>query len=208
MPEIIKVFCGPDPFSLEYLYYEEPGEYLVGVDSGLDYLVENHLPIDLAIGDFDSVKPENLEIALKSARSVVRLDPVKNVTDLAFAIDYLYNSMDYRTITVYGGIGGRVDHFLANLNLLKKYDLCFRDGHTVIFALRKGRHRIDNFHRYVSFFAIEDVYDLTLEGFDYELNHYFLGTDDSLCVSNGGSGEIVFSKGRILVIMTDDPFPR
>jgi thiamine pyrophosphokinase len=208
MPEKVKVFCGPNDGSLRPLYFEEAGDYLVGVDSGLDFLVENHLPIDLAIGDFDSVKPKNLEWALQTARTVVRLDPAKNVTDLAFAIDYLYNSMEYRSITVYGGISGRVDHFLANLNLLKKYDLSFRDGHTVMFALRKGRHRIENFHRYISFFAIEDVFDLTLEGFDYELDHYYLGTDDSLCVSNGGSGEIAFSKGRILVIMTDDPFPR
>lgn len=207
MPDHIKVFCGPDDNSLPHLYFEEAGEFLVGVDSGLDFMVENHLAIDLAIGDFDSVKLENLQKALQTARQVIRLDPAKNITDLAYAIDYLYNSMEYRTITVYGGIAGRIDHFLANLNLLKKYDLCFRDGHTVMYALRKGRHRIENFHRYVSFFAIEDAFDVTLEGFAYELDHYYLGTDDSLCVSNGGSGEIAFSKGRILVIMTDDPFP-
>lgn len=206
MPEKIKVFCGPGNQALKNVYFEEPGEFIVGVDSGLDYLVENGIRIDLAVGDFDSVNPLLLDEVLRRAKEVVRLSPQKNMTDLAYAIDYLYNTMEYGSITVYGGIGGRVDHFLANLNLLKKYDLCFRDSRTVMYALRKGRHHIENFHRYVSFFAIEDVYDLMLKGFNYELDHYFLRTDDSLCVSNGGSGDIEFSKGRILVIMTEDKF--
>lgn len=206
MPEKIKVFCGPGDDALKNVYFEEPEEFIVGVDSGLDFLIEHHIRIDLAVGDFDSVNPRLIPEILDRAGEVIRLKPEKNMTDLAFAIDHLYNTMEYKSITVYGGIGGRVDHFLANLNLLKKYDLCFRDSRTVMYALRKGRHRIENFHRYVSFFAIEDVYDLMLKGFDYELDHYFLRTDDSLCVSNGGSGDIEFSKGRILVIMTEDKF--
>lgn len=206
MPEKIKVFCGPNDYTLKNVYFEEEGEWIVGVDSGLDYLIENHIRIDLAIGDFDSVNPDYLEEIEKRSGQVIKLDVAKDMTDLAYAIDYIYNSMEYDSITVYGGIGGRVDHFLANLNLLKKYDVVFRDNRTVMYPLRKGNHHIENFHRYISFFAIEDCYNLSIKGFRFEVTNYYLSTNDSLCVSNTGSGDLSFSKGRILVISTDDKF--
>lgn len=206
MPEKIKIFCGPNDYTLKNVYFEEPGEYIVGVDSGLDYLIENHLRIDLAIGDFDSVNPKYLEEIEKRSSQVIRLEVAKDMTDLAYAIDYVYNNMEYDSITVYGGIGGRVDHFLANLNLLKKYDVVFRDNRTVMYPLRKGTHHIDNFHQYISFFAIEDCYNLSIKGFRFEVTNYYLSTNDSLCVSNSGSGDVSFTKGRILVISTDDKF--
>ena len=114
--------------------------------------------------------------------------------------------MDYEMIEIYGGVGGRIDHLLANMNLLKRFDLTFKDNQHYIYTLRKGKHKIENYHRYISFFALEDVYNLSLKGFKYELNNYYLSTSDSLCVSNEGSGELEFSKGKLLVISSDDPW--
>ena len=204
MSSKIKVFCGPNNYKLDNLYFEEANEILVGVDSGLEYLVDHHMKIDFAIGDFDSIKPEYLDKIQALSKELVRLDKEKNMTDLAYAIDYLYNHLDYESIEVYGGIGGRVDHLLANINLLKRYDLKFVDNHNKIFTLKKGVYHINNTHHYISFYAIEDVYNFSIKGFKYELENYYLNSSDSICVSNEGSGEIAFSKGRLLVIETDD----
>lgn len=204
MSRKIKIFTGPNTYDLNRLYIEEADEFIVGVDSGLAYLVENSLRIDLAIGDFDSLSPELLEKVMASSAKVIRLGKAKSMTDLAFAIDYLYNSMDYDKVEVYGGLGGRIDHLQANINLLKRYDLSFRDDNHHIYVLAKGRYKIDNFHTYISFFALEDCFNLSLEGFKYELNNYFLSTSDSLCVSNNGSGTVSFSKGRLMVIESKD----
>ncbi len=201
----VKVFAGPRDYDLRRLYYEEADEYLVGVDSGLDQMITAGLRIDLAVGDFDSIAPTNLEKVRHQATVAVELDKEKNMTDLAYALDHVYNHLVYESIEVYGGVGGRVDHLIANINLLKKYDLSFRDERNRLYVLKKGSHRITNLHRYISFFAIEDVYNLSISGFRYEIDNYFLSTSDSLCVSNEGSGEIAFSKGRLLVIETDEP---
>ncbi|MDD3127135.1 MAG: thiamine diphosphokinase [Candidatus Izemoplasmatales bacterium] len=206
MPKNIKIFCGPNNYTLKSVYFEEPDEFIVGVDSGLDYLIENEMHIDLAIGDFDSVNPLYLHKIKAESKQVIELEKAKNMTDLAYAVDYIYNSMDYETMTVFGGIGGRIDHLLANLNILKKYDVKFCDNRTVMYALKKGKHQIDNYHQYISFFAIEDCYNLSIKGFRFEINNYYLSTNDSLCVSNSGSGIIEFSKGRILIISSDDQF--
>ncbi len=200
----VKIFCGPNNYDFRRLYFEEANEFLVGVDSGLDYLKDLDKAIDLAVGDFDSVSSETYEKIKGKCRQIIKLDQDKNMTDLAFTLDYIYNHMDYNVIEVYGGISGRVDHFLANVNLIKKYQFSMRDDKHVIYMLGKGKHHISNYKKYISFFAIEDVYNLSLRGFKYAVNNYYLSTNDSLCVSNEGDGEIEFTKGKILVISTDD----
>ncbi len=200
----IKVFCGPNNYDFSKLYFEEANEFLVGIDSGLEYLQNIDKMIDLAVGDFDSINPSVYEKIKPKCKNMISLKKEKNMTDLAFALDYIYNNMDYSEIEVYGGISGRIDHFLANLNLIEKYDFSLRDDYHYIYILKKGRHKINNYKQYVSFFALDDVYGLKLQGFKFNLDSYYLSTNDSLCVSNEGSGTVEFTKGKLLVIMSDD----
>ena len=204
MSKKIKIFCGPNTYNFHSLYFEESNEFLVGIDSGLEYLLKLDKKIDLAVGDFDSIDKSKLDNLKDKVNEIIKLDKDKNMTDLAYALDYIYNNMDYDNIEVYGGISGRIDHFLANVNLIMKYNFAMKDDHHYIYTLKKGKYRIDNFKKYVSFFAIEDVYGLTLSGFKFNLNSYYLSTNDSLCVSNEGSGDIEFTKGKLLVIISDD----
>jgi len=205
MYDKIKIFAGPNNYDFKHLYFEEANEFIIGVDSGLEYLENLEKQIDLAIGDFDSIDPKRYLDLQKRCIKIVKLDKEKAMTDLAFTLDYIYNNMDYNSIEIYGGISGRVDHFLANINLIKKYDFSMRDDQHHIYMLSKGKHKINNYKKYISFFAIEDCYNLSIKGFKFSLNNYYLSTNDSLCVSNeGDTGEIEFSKGKILVISTDD----
>ncbi|OQX93471.1 MAG: thiamine diphosphokinase [Tenericutes bacterium 4572_104] len=200
----IKIFAGPNNYDFEHLYFEEANEFLIGVDSGLEYLANIDKNIDLAIGDFDSIDIAKYDKIKSKCNKIITLNTDKKMTDLSFALDYIYNNMDYNSIEVYGGISGRVDHFLANINLIKKYNFTMKDDKHYIYMLKKGKHKINNYKKYISFFAIEDCYNLSIRGFKFSLNNYYLSTNDSLCVSNEGEGEIEFSKGKILVISTND----
>jgi len=200
----VKIFTGPNDYHFKQLYFEEVNEFIVGVDSGLEYLLNLEKPIDLAVGDFDSIDPEKLKKIESKCKQIIRLKERKNKTDLAYTLDYIYNHFDYDKIEVYGGISGRVDHFIANLNLMKKYRFSIKDDHHYMYILDKGKYHIDNFKNYISFFAVEDVYGLQLKGFKYSLDNYFLSTSDSLSVSNEGSGDVSFTKGKLLVIMSED----
>lgn len=200
----IKIITGPNDYHFNRLYFEEVNEMIVGVDSGLEYLVDFHKDIDLAVGDFDSIKQDLYERVKPKCKKIIKLEKRKNKTDLAYALEYIYNHYDYKQIEVIGGISGRIDHFYANLNLMKKYRFSLKDDHHYIYILNKGQHHIDNYKKYISFFAIEDIYGLQLKGFKYELDDYYLSTSDSLSVSNEGSGDLSFSKGKLLVIMSED----
>lgn len=200
----IKIFSGPNNYNFKQLYFEEVNEFIVGVDSGLEYLLNLDKDIDLAVGDFDSIDPEILEKIRPKCKQIIKLETKKNETDLAYTLDYLYNNYDYKHIEVYGGISGRIDHFIANLNLMKKYRFSLRDNKHHMYILDKGQYKINNYKKYISFFAVEDVYGLRLEGFKFSLDNYLLSTNDSLSVSNEGSGEVSFTKGKLLVIMSED----
>lgn len=204
MARKIKIFAGPNTYSFHKIYFEEADEILVGCDSGLSYLLDNDMRIDLAVGDFDSLSPDKVQSVYDKAKKIIALPKEKNSTDLAAALDYVYNNMIFDVIEVYGGLGGRIDHMIANLNLMKRYPISFRDDKHLLFVLRKGLHEIVNVHKYISFFALEDVFSLTLQGFKYELQDYYLSTSDSLGVSNEGSGIVDFSKGRLLVVCSNE----
>lgn len=200
----VKIFAGPNNYDFQNVYFQEANEYIVGVDSGLQYLIDHNLHIDLAVGDFDSIDSEYLPKIMSESDKVLQLPKKKNMTDLAYALDEIHQQVSYGEIEVYGGIGKRVDHFLANVNLMKKYWISFRDDSHYLFLLEKGTHEIKHSFQYISFFAIEDCYELSLSGFKYSLDHYFLNTSDSICVSNEGNGIVSFSKGRLLVVCANE----
>ncbi len=92
-----------------------PGEYdlLICADAGYLAAKEAGIVPHIFIGDFDSV-PES---EVKDCK-IIRLFPVKDMTDTQEAIDVAV-SKGAKHITILGALGGRIDHTLANLHLLK-----------------------------------------------------------------------------------------
>lgn len=89
--------------------------HLIAVDGGLNHCLRLGLKPELIIGDFDSASPE----ALAHFHSVPRLEfpKDKDKTDLELALDHIDKSKA-KKISVFGGLGKRVDHTLANINFL------------------------------------------------------------------------------------------
>ena len=58
----------------------------VGVDRGAFYLLKQGLPLDLAVGDFDSVSDEELMHIKDRAKEVIQAQPEKDDTDLELAV--------------------------------------------------------------------------------------------------------------------------
>lgn len=89
-------------------------DYVIAVDGGLAYLDEMGRKPDMSLGDFDS-----LGYVPKGMR-VVRFSPKKNKSDMELAIERARN-MRYEELYVYGALGRRLDHTIANLQLCAKY---------------------------------------------------------------------------------------
>ncbi len=200
---IVKIFCGPANYDLKKLYKKDDNEFLVGVDKGAIIAIEMGFTLDLALGDFDSVTAEELQTIHLHSKEVETHNKMKDFTDSFLAVKKALE-MNATDIILYGAIGGRLDHTYANLNLLKLGNISIVNNSTRTFMLDPGTYHIDNEYDYISFFSIEDVEELSLSGFTYEVDEINLSIDNPLCISNHGSGIITFSKGLLLVVQQNE----
>ncbi len=201
---MIKLFVAPISYTLDKLYEKEEDEILIGVDKAAHHALEKGIDLDYAMGDFDSVTAEEYGFIKKHARRLEHFEIRKDKTDSDIALTKALSLDPDALITMYGGVGSRLDHTYGNLLMLRRGNVTLRTDHHMARVLKPGTHKIDNPHAYISFFAVKPVRGLTLKHFSFELDHYDLEVTDPLCISNQGSGTVSFDAGELLVIASDD----
>ncbi len=90
---------------------------LIAADGGLDHAREWGVEADVVVGDFDSIVgpvPPNDD---EGDSRTITLPPQKDDTDMLSALKIGW-SRGMRTFHIYGGLGGRLDQTLANIQLL------------------------------------------------------------------------------------------
>lgn len=176
----------------------------IAVDGGLEYALKHQMNIVLAIGDFDSLDDQILS---SYTGELIKLNKQKDDSDLAITLKYL---VDYpEEIFVYGALGRRLDHTLANLSQLFYSDraLTYYDHHNKIIGLSEGVHQIqkDNYRYFACLTLTTAIISLNLVV--YPLKMYELMPDDVLTISNeiiDDFAEVTVHKGRILLIQSND----
>jgi thiamine pyrophosphokinase len=93
-----------------------PGAFVIAADSGADYALALGVPIDLAVGDFDSISAAGLATLERDGVRLERHPVDKEATDLELALDAAV-AVRPRRVVVVGGTGGRLDHVLGELSL-------------------------------------------------------------------------------------------
>ena len=187
----------------------------LGVDGGCLKLLKQGLPLDIAVGDFDSVSEVDLRKLQAQAKQVVQSVPEKNDTDLELALKTVFEDYPDAAVTVYGAFGGRLDHFLSNIFLPTDPDLApymeqiqLVDEQNRLVFRPAGSHEIqpDPTMTYVGFMPVGEG-RLEITGAKYPLHseNYFLKAmygsneflDQAIQVSlDRGYLVIVYSKDR------------
>lgn len=201
-------------FVLAFLMHKD-WERKIAVDKGLEFFYQNALkPTDI-IGDFDSADSELVKYyeAVEGVQ-VQCFSPMKNASDTEIAVRSACET-EKEEIVLLGATGTRLDHILANIQVLsipleKKIPCSICDSwnritlHRESFQIEKSRQ----YGKYISFFSLgEQVLNLTLHGFAYPLDHYTVASDNSLCVSNEIEKEIAgveFDRGILIMIESRD----
>lgn len=185
---------------------------IIAADGGFCHTQAYGLTPSLLIGDFDSLEGIPLDIPIK------RYPVKKDDTDLALAVkEALAAGCD--EIVMFGVLGGRLDHTLANITLLlslaKKGVLAYLVGKgsvltvlsektTLVFPYADGG---------LSLFTLTEEATVTIEGVDYPLSSGKLYSDCALGVSNRFLGQIArisAESGKLLVIWENEAlaFPK
>lgn len=180
--------------------------FVIAADSGYNAVKRLGLTADIILGDFDSLgeKPEcgKCEVITAAAE--------KDDTDTMLAVKTALDR-GYSHITIFGGIGGRLDHTYANIQTLAYileqggFGRLAGDSDSVE-LLNAGEYayqRRDG--EYMSLFSYGESAVITTRGTKYNLTDYRLEDTFPLGVSNEITEEkcrISVHSGRILVIFS------
>lgn len=190
----------PTPKDIRKFFPILENDYIIAVDQAVLDLYKQRISIDLAVGDFDSLQNHGI----LSQLHVVKLNPVKDVTDTHQALveaakinpDELY---------LIGGIGGpRIEHFMIHTMFFNEFpNLIIKDENSTLYLLDKGVHEIKT-NDYVTLIAYPKA-NISLMGFKYNLTEYMLSTYDPLCISNEVLEHKAFidvHEGKVLIVIS------
>ncbi len=178
-------------------------DLIIAADGGYRYLLDAGIEPDIIIGDFDSLG------IIPDGKNVVKLNPVKDVTDMYAACE-IGIEKGYSEFHFFGACGGRIDHTLANIQLVaslsqKKIKAFIHDGNSIITAVTDSSIDFSaDCSGYISLFSHSDkCTGVYINGLKYPLENANLTNCFSLGVSNefiGCESEIIINKGTAIVI--------
>ncbi|MBP2240086.1 thiamine pyrophosphokinase [Cytobacillus eiseniae] len=207
---------GPSEFIPSLEAYQNDKDVWIGVDKGVYTLLSNNIQPTMAFGDFDSVTKKEMQLIEEKVEELKRFHPEKDETDLELALDWALKQLP-ETIRIFGATGGRIDHFLANIQLLIKpmqndqfVHVEIIDQKNLVYLRSPGSYTVQkkSHYKYISFLPISmEVSGITLEGFKYPLTNRNLPIGSTLCISNEliiDNGHFSFLKGILLVVRSND----
>ena len=188
-------------FGLDFSLRET--DYLIAADGGLRHIEAHGLCADMVVGDFDSCTPP------PGHPNVLTLRREKDETDL-FAALHEGIRLGYHCFHLYCATGGRIDHTMANLQLLaylsrRGFSAFLIDRHSVITAITDGSFHFDSgYQGMLSVFCAGDkALGVSLSGLKYELDCVTLTGDIPLGISNeflGTESRISVEQGTLLLV--------
>lgn len=178
-------------------------DLVYAVDRGLHHLDRMGISPSLVIGDFDSLDPRLLK--KYSSTKTIQLQKDKDITDLEAAI-FEALKLNPSEIVGYGCFGGRIDHEIANLILLAKYETFLRFESKTQTCFVKSRDftlRVKKSQTLSFFPFLSNVTHLSTSGLKWDLENQTL-SDQFVSISNICSEEVIefrFNSGKLLVVL-------
>lgn len=162
----------------------DESDMVIAADGGLQTTESCGISPDFVIGDFDSLGK------IPHGKNITVLPAEKDTTDMFEAVS-LGEKNGCTVFHLYGGTGGRLDHTIANIQLLRHFSekgYCLYlhgDGYTIT-AVTDGEIALDGEKgNYVSVFSLSDVSEgVRIKNLKYELENYRLTASFPLGVSN------------------------
>lgn len=199
--EICYVVGAGDNYGLDFTPTES--DYVIAADGGLHYLKQANILPNLIIGDFDSLGycPEQ--------QNVIKLSTEKDDTDMLVAVkEGIKKGFD--VFYLFCGMGGRVEHTIANIQLLAFLSQSGKQGflfgkECVLTTITDTTLELSAENQgYISVFSYSEKSDgVCLQGLKYELDNEVITNTFPVGASNeftGAKSFISVENGTLLIV--------
>lgn len=199
-------FCKKD------LKEKGPYDFVICADHGMRHARTLNMCPDLIVGDFDSGSQGDLGYYREKGIPIERFNSEKDETDTELAIRRAVEKGATR-LTIYGGLGNRFDHSLANVHLLwplleKGVEARLMDPHNEVSLVKDQIILHGERGDLVSLIPfLGDAKGVTTKGLGYPLSEAVLKMGYSLGVSNyliEKEAKITLTQGVLVVIRACD----
>ena len=203
------IFCGGEVFPQYIKETRESGDLVIAADSGYKNARALDFPIDILVGDFDSLGdiPDGVG-------EVVRLPQEKDVTDAQYAVE-LAIKQGAGELVIIASTSGRFDHAVSLMAILedlnaRKIRAYIVNGQNRINFIRNSGYiviRDPNFKYFSLIAADEKVKGVSVEGAKYPLKDRTITRRSQFAVSNEivkNAALITVKKGGVYIIESRD----
>ena len=177
-------------------------------DGGIRHLAKLNIQPDVIMGDMDSANAGRLDDYAAGGVKVIKYPPDKDATDTQLALEYALG-LKAEAVEIWGALGGRIDHALANLFLLKiaqkagiKTSLI--DEYCETYVVEKEISFMQAVGQTVSLFALSSPAEgVLLQGCKYALDNESMEMINPRGISNiivSSQATINICSGSLLVI--------
>ena len=200
----------PPPDWLKKLYKE--GDTIIAADRGALLCEAARLPLDVIVGDFDSL-PAAARLSCAKPKEIKRFPTDKDFSDGELAL-LCARQRRCQTAVFISALGGRLDHCLFNvIALLEKADQLelaaeIRSPQISAFQLAASQERRLDFpdDSWCSVISLEQRSAVTLKGLLYSGTDLMLERSSTRGLSNritdSHTAHIAVSSGRVLVVIS------
>ncbi len=181
---------------------------VICADGGTRHMLLLGMVPQTVIGDMDSLSQEILGDLRQRGCRVLQYPARKDETDTELALRYALAQKPDQ-IEIYGALGGRIDHTLANISLLvmatrEGIETRIIDATTEMFVLSGDSEIKGNPDEIVSLFPLTtEVQGIILKGFEYPLHYATMAIGKPYGISNrllANKGTVSLTSGYLLVV--------
>ncbi|MEA3313065.1 MAG: thiamine diphosphokinase [Caldisericota bacterium] len=209
MKIVLIVANGNSNSKLFYQKLSKKVDFIIGVDGGAGKLIKCGIIPDLAVGDFDSIGCDELNLLKKKGVNILQFPEDKNYSDTELAINVALGK-HFNTFILSGMLYGRIDHMLFNVSLL--YPLLKKGKDTYILEEREEIYIVNGKKKIktkksstVSLYPMTNIVQgVKTSGLKYQLNGKTLFKGKTLTLSNiavSGEIQVEVKKGVLLVVI-------
>ena len=200
------IICGGLVSDYDYIKsLVKKDDTVICADSGYEHALKMGVLVDAVVGDFDSLG------SIPQGVNTVRFPARKNHTDSEIALEYA-RSKGFSEFLFLGALGGRMDHTLTNVLMLKQTlsrheNAMIADEKNRIIITSSSAEITEPEGSVVSLIPIEDCKGVTTSGLEYPLLEADLLVGKGLGVSNvmlTDKAGVSLKSGVLLVVLAKD----